>query len=91
MSAHLDTAEAAWRWALGQGGRGGAAGLVGHALRPLAAHRRDPGAPPHPGFWYDDGRCCGTAGVVSAVLAHDPAFAVELAGTLVERAVRGAP
>ena len=29
-----------------------------------------------PGFWDNDGRCCGTAGVGSAVLPHDPAFAL---------------
>ena len=29
-----------------------------------------------PGFWDNDGRCCGTAGVGSAVLPHDPAFAM---------------
>lgn len=40
----------------------------------------------HPGFWDNDGRCCGTAGVGSAVLPHDPAFALVLADALVERA-----
>ena len=39
-----------------------------------------------PGFWDNDGRCCGTAGVGSAVLPHDPAFAVALADDLVDRA-----
>jgi hypothetical protein len=39
-----------------------------------------------PGFWDNDGRCCGTAGVGSAVLPHDPDFAVALADSLVERA-----
>lgn len=50
----------------------------------------------HPGFWDNDGRCCGTAGVCEVFLdswhrggdPDDLAFAVELADTLVERAVR---
>ncbi|HRI96039.1 MAG TPA: hypothetical protein PLZ93_10520, partial [Nocardioides sp.] len=42
----------------------------------------------YPGFWDNDGRCCGTAGVGSAVLPHDPTFARELGDTLVERAYR---
>jgi hypothetical protein len=40
----------------------------------------------HPGFWDNDGRCCGTAGVGAAVLPHDPDFALALADVLVERA-----
>jgi hypothetical protein len=40
----------------------------------------------HPGFWDNDGRCCGTAGVGSAVLPHDPVFALTLADALAERA-----
>jgi Lanthionine synthetase C-like protein len=40
----------------------------------------------HPGFWDNDGRCCGTAGVGSAVLAHDREFALSLADTLVDNA-----
>jgi Lanthionine synthetase C-like protein len=40
----------------------------------------------YPGFWDNDGRCCGTAGVGSAVLPHDSDFAVALADTLVDRA-----
>jgi hypothetical protein len=48
-----------------------------------------------PGFWDNDGRCCGTAGVGDVVLdswhrsgaEEDLAFALELADTLVERAV----
>ena len=39
-----------------------------------------------PGFWDNDGRCCGTAGVGTAVLPHDPDFAVRLADDLVDRA-----
>jgi hypothetical protein len=50
----------------------------------------------HPGFWDNDGRCCGTAGVGDVFLDswqrggedQDLEFALELADTLVERAVR---
>ncbi|WP_151083389.1 lanthionine synthetase LanC family protein [Nocardioides cynanchi] len=49
----------------------------------------------HPGFWDNDGRCCGTAGVGDVVLSmwqrhgHDDelAFAVTLADALVERSI----
>ncbi len=49
----------------------------------------------HPGFWDNDGRCCGTAGVGDIVLSawqrhgcdEDLAFAVLLGDALVERAV----
>ena len=48
-----------------------------------------------PGFWDNDGRCCGTAGVAEVFLdswqrtgePDDLAFALHLADTLVERAV----
>jgi hypothetical protein len=48
-----------------------------------------------PGFWDNDGRCCGTAGVGDVFLdswhhsgdPHDLAFAHHLADTLVERAI----
>jgi hypothetical protein len=40
----------------------------------------------HPGFWDNDGRCCGTAGVGIAVLPYDPDFALSLADGLVARA-----
>ncbi|HET6167170.1 MAG TPA: lanthionine synthetase LanC family protein [Marmoricola sp.] len=48
-----------------------------------------------PGFWDNDGRCCGTAGVGDVFLGSwhrsgdpdDLAFALELADTLVERAI----
>jgi len=48
-----------------------------------------------PGFWDNDGRCCGTAGVGDVFLDSwhhsgnegDLAFALELADTLVERAI----
>jgi hypothetical protein len=39
-----------------------------------------------PGFWDNDGRCCGTAGVGAAVLPHDRDFAIDLAHDLVDRA-----
>lgn len=50
----------------------------------------------YPGFWDNDGRCCGTAGVGDVFAdswqrsAYQPDldFAVQLADTLVERAVR---
>jgi hypothetical protein len=50
----------------------------------------------HPGFWDNDGRCCGTAGVADVFLDSwqragddlDLDFALQLADTLVERAVR---
>ncbi len=49
----------------------------------------------HPGFWDNDGRCCGTAGVGDVVLNvwqrrgedDDLAFAVTLADAIVDRAV----
>ena len=49
----------------------------------------------HPGFWDNDGRCCGTAGVGDVVvnvwqragLDEDLAFAVTLADAIVERAI----
>ncbi|MEP6799669.1 MAG: lanthionine synthetase LanC family protein [Lapillicoccus sp.] len=72
-------------------------------LAPLEWHRRAldtirrSGIPErrHPGFWDNDGRCCGTAGVGEAFLdswqrGGNPAdldFAVLLANTLVEHAV----
>lgn len=41
-----------------------------------------------PGFWDNDGRCCGTAGVGQVFLdAGDTEFAVRLGDALVERAV----
>jgi hypothetical protein len=53
----------------------------------------------HPGFWDNDGRCCGTAGVGEVFLdswrrngnGDDLEFARHLADTLVERAVRDGP
>jgi Lanthionine synthetase C-like protein len=53
----------------------------------------------HPGFWDNDGRCCGTAGVGDAFLdswqragnSEDLEFAVRLADVLVERAITTGP
>ena len=50
----------------------------------------------HPGFWDNDGRCCGTAGVGDVVLTvwqrhgleEDLAFAIVLADAIVDRAFR---
>ena len=74
---------------------------------PLAWHRRclrsvrTSGLPARlrPGFWDNDGRCCGTAGVGDVFLdswhrsgdAGDREFALHLADTVVERAVREGP
>jgi lantibiotic modifying enzyme len=74
---------------------------------PLTWHRRclhsvrTSGLPArlHPGFWDNDGRCCGTAGVGDVFLDswhrsgddQDLEFALQLADTLVERAVRDGP
>ena len=49
----------------------------------------------YPGFWDNDGRCCGTAGAGDVVLNawqrhgrdEDVAFAITLADALVERAI----
>ena len=53
----------------------------------------------HPGFWDNDGRCCGTAGVGEVFLdawrrggdARDLEFARHLADTLVDRALHEGP
>ncbi|NUR05798.1 MAG: hypothetical protein HOQ45_02165, partial [Nocardioidaceae bacterium] len=53
----------------------------------------------HPGFWDNDGRCCGTAGTGDVVLSvwqrtghdEDLAFALQLADAVVDRAVREGP
>ena len=53
----------------------------------------------HPGFWDNDGRCCGTVGVGEVFLdawqrggdPDDLAFATLLADTLVDRAHRDGP
>jgi lantibiotic modifying enzyme len=74
---------------------------------PLTWHRRSlhgvraSGLPDrrHPGFWDNDGRCCGTAGVGEVFLdswqrsgaEDDLAFAGRLADTLVQRAILDGP
>ena len=74
---------------------------------PLVWHRRclhsvrTSGLPArvHPGFWDNDGRCCGTAGVGEVLLdswlrsgeKDDLGFALQLADVLVDRAVREGP
>jgi hypothetical protein len=76
-------------------------------LRPTDWHRRclhsvrASGLPArrYPGFWDNDGRCCGTAGVGDVFLdswqrsrdEDDLDFGLELADALVERAVREGP
>ena len=53
----------------------------------------------HPGFWDNDGRCCGTAGSADAFLdawqrdgdPRDLEFAVRLGDALVERAIHDGP
>jgi hypothetical protein len=53
----------------------------------------------HPGFWDNDGRCCGTAGVGDAFLdtwlrdgdPQDLEFAVRLADAVVERVIHDGP
>ncbi|HEY2043295.1 MAG TPA: lanthionine synthetase LanC family protein [Jatrophihabitans sp.] len=83
----------------------GVSDVAGEA--PLAWHRRclssvrTSGLPArlHPGFWDNDGRCCGTAGVGDVFLDSwhrsgnddDLDFALHLADTLVERAVLAGP
>jgi Lanthionine synthetase C-like protein len=85
--------------------RAGVAEVAGRA--PLVWHRRclhsvrTSGLPArlHPGFWDNDGRCCGTAGVGDVFLdswhragaTEDLEFALHLADTLVHRAVREGP
>ncbi|MGC5583771.1 lanthionine synthetase LanC family protein [Ornithinimicrobium sp. W1665] len=77
------------------------------ARPPLVWHRRclyavrHSGVPARvrPGFWDNDGRCCGTAGVGEVFLdawqregrADDLGFAVRLADALLERAVHDGP
>jgi hypothetical protein len=76
-------------------------------VAPLAWHRRclqsvrTSGLPAriHPGFWDNDGRCCGTAGVGDVFLdswlrsgeKDDLRFALQLADTLVDRAIWEGP
>jgi hypothetical protein len=88
--------------ALDRAGVTGVAGAPPLAWQRRCLHRvRTSGLPARlrPGFWDNDGRCCGTAGVADAFLDSaqrrgDPAdlgFALRLADVLVERAVRDGP
>lgn len=111
---NLDYDEVTYTWCHGPAGtstaflaldRAGVTEVAGAS--PLDWHRRclhtlrTSGLPDrrYPGFWDNDGRCCGTAGVGDVLLDawqrlgvdDDLAFAVELADTLVERAVRSGP
>jgi len=85
--------------------RAGVSDVAGEA--PLSWHRRclhsvrTSGLPArlHPGFWDNDGRCCGTAGVGEAFLDswhrsgddHDLEFALHLADTLLKHAMHEGP
>ena len=96
-----DHDEYTWNWCHGPAGNLalfealGAAGVTAVAGESPAAYvegclhsLRTSGIPERrwPGFWDNDGQCCGTAGVGSAVLSHDQAFALALADDLVGRA-----
>ncbi len=81
--------------------RAGTAGVAGRSTydweRACLHSLRESGIPErrYPGFWDNDGRCCGTAGVGDVVLnvwqrhGHDEdlAFAVTLADAVVDRAI----
>ena len=109
-----DTDEVTFTWCHGPTGsshlflaldRAGVDDVAGES--PMTWHRRclhsarTSGLPErlHPGFWDNDGQCCGTAGVGEVFLdswqrtgqADDLAFAVRLADTLVARAVTDGP
>jgi hypothetical protein len=109
-----DAEEYAYGWCHGPTGtsllfaaldRAGVADVAG--APPLAWRRRclhsvrTSGLPARlrPGFWDNDGRCCGTAGVAEVFLdsarrrgdPDDLEFALGLADVLVERAVRDGP
>ena len=113
-SGDSDADEVTYTWCHGAAGtsllflaldRAGAGDVAGR--EPLAWHRsclhsvRTSGLPSRlrPGFWDNDGRCCGTAGVGEVFLDswhragddHDLEFALQLANTLADRAVRDGP
>ena len=81
--------------------RAGVTGVAGRSAqdweRACLHSLRESGIPErrHPGFWDNDGRCCGTAGVGDVVLnvwqrhGHDDdlAFVITLADALVDRAI----
>ncbi len=93
--------EFAWNWCHGPAGllgtfealgRAGVTAVAGEALDAWLGrclHSLETSGIPerrYPGFWDNDGRCCGTAGVGSALLPHDPERARALADVVVERA-----
>ncbi|WP_202869873.1 lanthionine synthetase LanC family protein [Kribbella caucasensis] len=111
---HNDEDEVTYTWCHGVSGTSllftaldyaGVDEVAGEA--PLTWHRRclhsvrTSGLPQrlHPGFWDNDGRCCGTAGVGEVFLDSwhrsgepgDLEFALHLADVLVERAIREGP
>ena len=113
-SAESGADEVTYTWCHGAAGtslfflaldRAGVEDIAGH--KPLTWHRRclhsvrSSGVPArlHPGFWDNDGRCCGTAGVGDVFLDswhragddRDLEFALHLADTLVERAILDGP
>lgn len=113
-SGDSDQDEVTYTWCHGAAGtsllflaldRAAAGDVAGHT--PLSWHRRclrsvrTSGLPArlHPGFWDNDGRCCGTAGVGEVFLDswhlaaddHDLEFALHLADTLVDRAILDGP
>lgn len=77
----------------------GEAPLSWHARCLLSVRTSGLPARLHPGFWDNDGRCCGTAGVGDTLLDswqraaddRDLEFALHLADTLVEHAVLEGP
>jgi lantibiotic modifying enzyme len=84
--------------ALAHAGVSEVAGRAAYAWERACLHSlRASGIPErlHPGFWDNDGRCCGTAGVGDVVLNvwqrqgldDDLAFAVTLGDALVERSI----
>ena len=106
-----DMDEVTWTWCHGPTGTSLLFRALEHADVPEVAGRspvawqraclhatRMSGVPArlHPGFWDNDGRCCGTAGVSEVFLdswhrdgdPDDLAFVVALADTLVDRAIR---
>ena len=69
--------------------RGRVTGLRGSGVACTASRTSGFPARLRPGFWDNDGRCCGTAGVGDILLdSGDLDFALVLADALVERAVR---
>ncbi len=81
-----------WNWCHGPAGTLALVAALGEGtwVERCVRSLRTSGIPERrrPGFWDNDGLCCGTAGVGLAVLPHDPAFAATMADACVERAVR---